>query len=705
MSTTLHDLEAMLRTPPGARKLPTAFGQMFAPPKPFPSQELEGAFISEYSRRFAPHRRAEIVLGFITWVSYFGWDYVHTTHDSGFARVAMIVVGLRVLGGLVVALSFFVALGKWFEKEIFATWLMCSVVVFAYVIHIIILRNVPLSFSYHIFYLIGLALIMAFMFCLLRLLAKPVFITISICLLMSVLFLPLGVVDQVLLHSGDGGTIAIFGGGNRIRLLREGTANVFYYLSALNYLVAFGVIGCVVSAELERTARKAFIRERQLEEAGEEMARKNLELESLNIALRRSERETQERAAVLVAMKEELRSLAEQRNLDKSKFLADAAHDLSQPLQSLAGYLAVAATGASRRDVETVSDALEAAQQALQLSLTSFHNILEISRIETGYAQPTYSRFDVQVLLDEVAASFAPLAESKGVVLKRRPGPPLYVRSDYHHLQRVVANLVSNAIKYSDPAKPRRVVMVAAVRLSGRVRIDVLDNGLGIPPEKFEAIFKPFVQLHNHERNRDKGVGLGLSIVSAIVGLLEDHRIDMSSTVGRGARFSLEVSRGDVVDGEAIVVPAVGAPSDGDLEGLYLLYVEDDLRVRESIAALLELWGACFDLFTSHDDLQARLAGLERVPDLVLSDYRLPGGFTAIDVAAAVTAEFHDAIPMLVMTGEVVDFGDEPWLAGGEVLRKPVKPDHLRREILRLGAAGPPPSGEGPIRSSPVAGA
>jgi signal transduction histidine kinase/CheY-like chemotaxis protein len=686
MSTTLHDLEAMSPAAPGPRSLLTALRQMFAPPRPFASREVEGAFIAEYSRRFAPHRRAAIILAFTTWVSYFGWDYVHATHDAKFAGVATVVVALRVFGGIVLAASFVAARGKWFENERYATWFICSVAVLNYALHLLILRNVPLSFSYHIFYLIGLALIMAFTFCLLRLFSRPVFIVISTCLFLSFLFLPLGVVDQALLYFDDIQSAAMFGGEGRVRLLREGSANIYYYLSALNYLSAFGVIGCVVSSELERTARSAFVRERQLESAGEELARKNLELESLNIALSESERETQRRAAALVAMKEELRDLAEQRNLDKSKFLADAAHDLSQPLQSLAGYLTVAATCVARQEAEAATEALGSAQQALQLSLTSFHNILEISRIETGYAQPTYSRFDVQVLLDEVMASFAPLAEAKGVTLKRRRGAPLFVRSDYHHLQRVIANLVSNAVKYSDPAKPRRVVLVAAVRLSGRVRIDVLDNGLGIPAEKFEAIFKPFVQLHNNERNRDKGVGLGLSIVSAIVGMLEGHRVDMSSTVGAGARFSLEVSRGDVVDGEEIAVPAAKALSERGLEGLYLLYVEDDLRVRESTAALLELWGGCFDLFTSYDDLAARLPGMERVPDVIVTDYRLPGGFTAVDVAAAVAAEFQEPIPMLVMTGEVTDFGAEPWLAGGKVLRKPIKSDQLRREILGLGA-------------------
>lgn len=689
MSTTLHDLEAAARRPPSGRSLIEAFSQMFAPPRRFESREVESAFISEYSRRFAPHRRAAIALGFMTWVSYFGWDYVHTVNDPKFAGVAFVVVGLRLFGSLVLAGSFVLARGEWFENERLATRFICIVSVFSYSIHLLILRNLPLSFVYHIFYLIGLALILAFTFCLMRLSAKPVQIVIVSCLVMSLLFLPLGVVDQVLLHfGGAGGSGEAFGAAGRVRQLRESAANIVYYLSALNYLSAFGVIGCVVSSELERTARSTFIRERQLGEAGEEMARKNLELEALNIALRESERETQRRAAAMVAMKEELRGLAEQRNLEKSKFLADAAHDLSQPLQSLAGYLAVATAGASRRDVEAVSEALGSAQQALQLSLTSFHNVLEISRIETGYAQPAYSRFDVQVLLDEVMASFAPLAEAKGVLLRRRTGPPAFVRSDYHHLQRVVANLVSNAIKYSDPAKPRRVVLVAAVRLSGRVRIDVLDNGLGIPPDKFEAVFQPFVQLHNHERNRDKGVGLGLSIVSAIVGLLEGHRIDMSSAVGAGARFSLEVSRGDVVDGEEVTVSTSGATLEGDLEGLYLLYVEDDLRVRESIAALLELWGGCFELFASYDDLKGRLTGLERVPDLVLTDYRLPGGFTAVDVSAAVAAEFEEAVPMLVMTGEVMDFGGASWLAGGKVLRKPVKPDQLRREILGLAAPG-----------------
>ena len=139
-------------------------------------------------------------------------------------------------------------------------------------------------------------------------------------------------------------------------------------------------------------------------------------------------------------------------------------------------------------------------------------------------------------------------------------------------------------------------------------------------------MFDPFVQLRNAERDREKGVGLGLSIVAAIVPLLPGHRIDMRSRLGRGTRFSIDLPY-------ALAATAIEARSDplsrataADLGGLYVLYVEDDRLVRESAAALFDAIGMRYETFASLAELETALPGFEREPDVLITDYRLPTG-------------------------------------------------------------------------------
>ena len=211
----------------------------------------------------------------------------------------------------------------------------------------------------------------------------------------------------------------------------------------------------------------------------------------------------------------------------------------------------------------------------------------------------------------------------QGVALRHhwRPDCPVLVRSDRHLLGRVVANLVSNAIKYSDPGKDGRCgVVVGIVCLPNRVRVDVVDNGVGIAEPDWGRVFSPFVQLANPERDREKGVGLGLSIVNAIVILLAGHRLDMRSWEGKGTRFSLELPYGDRQPQPALRAELRQPAGVLDLSGLYVFYVEDDGLVRRSTAALLDALGIRYELFASFEALEAALPEIERDPDLLISD-------------------------------------------------------------------------------------
>ena len=167
-------------------------------------------------------------------------------------------------------------------------------------------------------------------------------------------------------------------------------------------------------------------------------------------------------------------------------------------------------------------------------------------------------------------------------VRRRGSGPPLVVRSDRPLLGRVLMNLVSNAIKYQDERKgDAAAVLIGAVGFASRVRVDVVDNGVGIPGDQWENIFKPFTQINNPGSDREKGVGLGLSIVNAILPLLDGHRLDMNSAEGRGTRFSLEMPRTETTTAQAVAEAGRSLATSPDLAGLYVLCVEDDALVRD----------------------------------------------------------------------------------------------------------------------------
>jgi len=224
------------------------------------------------------------------------------------------------------------------------------------------------------------------------------------------------------------------------------------------------------------------------------------------------------------------------------------------------------------------------------------------------------------------------------------------------------------------------------VRMPNYVRLDVLDNGIGIASEHWDAIFQPFVQIGNPERDREKGLGLGLSIVNAVVSLLEGHRLELKSIEGRGTRFSVRMPVADqIAHQDAAIAPAdtASAPSASSLRGLYVLLVEDDSLVRASMEALFARWGVLFDSVRSVAELDELLRAVERVPDLVISDYRLPEMSTAHDVVRLIGEHLSRPVPCLVVTGEA-GASAQGVLPERCVLSKPLSADVLIARMLEL---------------------
>ena len=211
-----------------------------------------------------------------------------------------------------------------------------------------------------------------------------------------------------------------------------------------------------------------------------------------------------------------------------------------------------------------------------------FNALLDISRLDAGVLQPEPSHFSLNVLTERLANDFGPDAGAKGLEL-HITHCDIVVYSDATLLERILRNLVANAIRYTDEGEVR----LQCRQQDGRVHIDVIDTGVGIPAQRQREIFNEFHQLGNPERDRTQGLGLGLAIVDRIARLL-GHEINLESTPSQGSRFSVTVPAG-----EAGHVPADDAPwADSvlsDLVGLHALVVDDDVAVREGMRTLLEL--------------------------------------------------------------------------------------------------------------------
>jgi CheY-like chemotaxis protein len=289
--------------------------------------------------------------------------------------------------------------------------------------------------------------------------------------------------------------------------------------------------------------------------------------------------------------------------------------------------------------------------------------------------KPEPTAFRIDELLARLDVEFAPLARAKGLVLKVMPCA-LTVRSDRRLLGRLLQNLVSNAIKYT----PAGGVLVGCRRRGGSLRIAVYDTGIGIPHSKRRAVFKEFHRLDQGARVA-RGVGLGLSIVERI-GRVLDCEVALKSEVGRGSRFSVDVTRAAAVAAAPVAQPAARSDA-GRLGGTIALCIDNDRAILDGMERLLGGWNC--RVLTAVDLPQALAAmeasGLE--PDGLLVDYHLDDG-DGIAAIAALRGRLGRHVPAILITADrSADVREEAAAEGAHLLNKPIKPASLRALIAQ----------------------
>jgi two-component system, sensor histidine kinase len=383
----------------------------------------------------------------------------------------------------------------------------------------------------------------------------------------------------------------------------------------------------------------------------------------------------------LIAELREQKATAEEANIAKSRFLAAASHDLRQPVHALGFFVEALHVYPLPADGREVVRNIRRSVDAME---GLFNALLDISRLDAGIVQPCVATVPLAPVLERVRFEYEPFALQKGLALTA-VDTSVFVRSDPALLERIVRNLVSNALCYAD----RGGVVFGCRRNGDGVRVEVWDSGRGIPADKHREIFQEFLQLENPERDRGKGLGLGLAIVARLTRLL-NHPIELRSVVGKGSVFAITVPRGRPEDYNAGQSPAEVA-LDLDVANALILVIDDEVAVREGMQTLLRKWRCEVVVAASGAEILEKIVDLERLPDLIVADYRLRDAESGIQVAKRLCEEFNSDIPVLIITG---DTGPERLReaegSGMYILHKPLNPARLRALISSLRGARTP---------------
>ncbi|CAO3409838.1 PAS domain-containing hybrid sensor histidine kinase/response regulator [Azospirillum largimobile] len=366
---------------------------------------------------------------------------------------------------------------------------------------------------------------------------------------------------------------------------------------------------------------------------------------------------------------------AEAADQAKGKFLAAASHDLRQPLQALLLFVDVLKPHVQGPQGANALMHLGRGLDALKELLDS---LLDMSRLDAGVVQPNIETVSMAPLFDHIAASYRPVAAAKGLELQVRSCNAA-ARTDRTLLTRMVRNLVENALRYTESGR----IDIECRQTGGRLLIEVRDTGIGIPPDHLERIWEEFHQVGNPERDRNRGLGLGLAIVRRLSQLL-NHPVDVQSKPGQGTSFVIALPLGRAV--ERPLTPAEAATT-GD--GRFAVVVDDDAIVLLGLETIFREWGYEVLVAGSAEKAVEALRRSGRRPDLVVADYRLREGRFGTEAVAGIRKLFEEAggppVPGLILTGETGPECERDAAAHGlGIIHKPVTPRQLSHALGEL---------------------
>ncbi len=387
------------------------------------------------------------------------------------------------------------------------------------------------------------------------------------------------------------------------------------------------------------------------------------------------------RARRSIEREDRIRSLEVQRDAalradeEKSRFLAIASHDLRQPVHALGLF---AATLEKRLQGTSEEPLVRNVVRSIDGLDRSFYAMLDISRLDAGTVEPNFQHFPLRDLFRRLHMHFAGQAELAGLGLRFSPGGKS-VTSDPQLLERILGNLIQNAIKYTRTGG----IVVVARTTQTHFNVEVWDTGVGIRAAELPRVFDEFYQADHARRTRTQGLGMGLAIVKRLARLL-GHTLTVASQPGCGTMFRIGIARGALPEIQDVTAAADTLPMPA-LQPRTVLVIDDEEPIREGLLMLLEEWGYQALAAGTLDEARHIMRTLELPPDLILSDLHLGDGPDGIAVIETVRRECGCELPAILITGDTSH--EEMRRAGASghpVLFKPVQPHKLLNAMRGL---------------------
>lgn len=421
------------------------------------------------------------------------------------------------------------------------------------------------------------------------------------------------------------------------------------------YLLSANIVGMLIGGTIESRERELFRQRRRAETAQAELDRRAM--------------------------------AAEEANSEKTRLLAAVSHDLRQPMAAAQAYMTVLKGRLQHQDFEKAMRQATNLGNSIQMLSTTLDHLLTAARYDSGTEPIRVESVELGALLSRVEEVFAPEAARQGVELRvRHPLQRVVLTTDATALWRVLMNLISNAVKFSDSGERRgRGVIVRASVRGGICRLDVADNGIGIEAAHLSAIWEPYFQVANSERSRDRGLGLGLFLVKRAIDQLPGHQLLVRSRVGHGSRFSV-VMPGSMIAAPELKVSGRQRLNAVDLQtlaGAHVVLIEDDPNARHALEELLCEWQVMFTSGTTLAEVLGQLADSARTVDCIISDFRLPGAHNGGECISMLRKSLDATVPAIVVTGE----SDLALVQGAlptetALIQKPFDADLLARPLV-----------------------
>lgn len=367
------------------------------------------------------------------------------------------------------------------------------------------------------------------------------------------------------------------------------------------------------------------------------------------------------------------RQKAEEASRSKSRFLASASHDLRQPVHALGLFSAVLGASAETQQLRTIASNISAVSEIIRKLLD---NLLDISRLDAGIVRVEPQAVSIAGLVERLAAETRNLLQGKPVEVVGT-ADDLVADLDQVHVERCLRNLLDNACKFTSKGR----ITISGVLEGDQLVFRVADTGIGIPADQLQLVFEEFYQIGNQERDRSRGLGLGLSIVARLAKLMGGE-VRLQSAPGEGSTFTLRLPY--IAAREIVPTFDADAVTTVNLEGRRVLVIDDEALVRASMREQLSAWGADVDEADGLEQARKLAPADEECPwDLCLCDLRLRDGEDGIRTSQALRQD-HEDLTVILITGDTAPERIEQAASSGlPLLHKPVGPAQLARAIRR----------------------